>query len=523
MHWTDRIAKSMLRRGKRHTIASGISISGHIHIGHCNDVFIADAIRRSVREAGGSATAFWYADDFDPMRRVPWPLPKEYEQYLGVPYIDIPSPDSKYENFVEFFSGPFLGALDDFGIKARVYSGAELYRSGKFAGVTRVALKNADKIRAILNRYREEPLPEDWLPYDAVCGKCGRLATTRSYDWSGNIVKYKCEDASYVKGCGHDGEADYTKGEGKLTWRAEWPARWKLLRVTCEPFGKDHAAAGGSYETGKLIAKKVFDYEPPTPVPYEWVSLHGKPMSSSKGRVFTLPQWLDLAEPEMLRHFIFRSKAMKAKDFDPGLPLLDLYDEYDNLEDIYFGRVKVRKTKEAQVKRIYEVSQVKTVPKHKPQRISFRLAAILCQVAGDTKHAIKILKSKGLISRPTKLDTKLLARRLNRALDWVDKYAPERFKLEVLETLPEEIKHALTDKQRRGLEVLADDLSTREYDSVEIHNRVYEVARGLEIKPGELFGAIYLVLLGRKFGPRAGSLISALERDLVIRRFRTLA
>ena len=90
MHWVDRTAKTLLRKSKRHVIASGISISGHIHIGHCNDVFIADAVRRSIVENGGSAVAFWYADDFDPMRRVPHPLPSEYEQYLGVPYVDIP-------------------------------------------------------------------------------------------------------------------------------------------------------------------------------------------------------------------------------------------------------------------------------------------------------------------------------------------------------------------------------------------------------------------------------------------------
>ena len=31
---------------------------------------------------------------------------------------------------------------------------------------------------------------------------------------------------------------DIKSGAGKLTWRVEWAARWKIFGVTCEPFGK---------------------------------------------------------------------------------------------------------------------------------------------------------------------------------------------------------------------------------------------------------------------------------------------
>ncbi|MCD6248167.1 MAG: lysine--tRNA ligase [Hadesarchaea archaeon] len=519
MHWADRIAKALLRRSKRHVIASGISISGHIHIGHSNDVFIADAIRRSIEELGGKARVLWYADDFDPMRRVPWPLPKEYEKYLGVPYAEIPSPDPEYENFVDFFSRPFIEALDDFGVQVDVCFSSEIYRSGKLANLTRVALERADEIKEILNRYRSEPLRDDWLPYDAICERCNRLATTRSYDWDGNFVKYRCEGAPYVKGCGYEGEADYTKGEGKLTWRVEWPARWKLLGVTCEPFGKDHATAGGSYDTGKVISRQIFDYPPPYPVPYEWVSFRGKPMSSSKGTVFTLQQWLEVAEPELLRYFIFRSKAMKAKDFDPGSQLLDLYDEYDNLEAIYFGAVEVSDNRKSQLQRIYEISQVRKVPERKPQKVPFRLAAVLSQVARCEEHAVEILKSKGILIDPSEEELRCTIERLRRARCWVEKYAPERFKLKLIGKLPDGIRRELTEKQKLGLRRLASDLSTREFSPVDLHNHVYEVARELKTGPAKLFEAIYMVLLGRKSGPRIGNFISALDKGFVIKRF----
>jgi len=520
MHWIDKVAKAIVRREKEHVIASGISISGHIHIGHCNDVFIADGIRRAVEEQGGKAEAIWYADDFDPMRRIPWPLHEDYKQYLGMPYVSIPSPDPKYKNFVDYFSRPFLESLDDFGIRVKVYYASEVYRSGKMTDLIRTSLENADKIRTILNRYREKPLPEDWLPYDAVCSNCGRLATTQAYAWHDNYVEYVCEGSDYTAGCGHRGEADYTRGEGKLTWRVEWPARWKLIGVTCEPFGKDHAVVGGSYDTGKLIAKKIFGYEAPYSVPYEWVSLKGKRMSSSKGVVFTLLQWLEIAEPELLRYFIFRSKPMKAKEFDPGLPLLDFYDEYDLVEGVYFGKVKSSGRREEQLKRIYELSQTGEPPKVQPQRVPFRFAAVLSQVMQNPKHATEILTSRKMLIDPSKSDIELAVLRLGRARNWVAKHAPERLRFKVSETLPADVKQALTRNQREGLKQLAADLSERDFTPVELHNHIYGLAEKIGLKPPELFNAIYLVLIGRESGPRAGNFISALDKEFVTKRFK---
>lgn len=523
MHWIDKVARALVQRGKRHVIASGISISGHIHIGHCNDVFIADGIRRAVEELGGEAEAIWYADDFDPMRRVPWPLPESYKQYLGMPYSRIPSPDPNYENFVEYFSKPFVESLREFGIRVRIYSGSEVYRSGKMADLIRTALERAGEIREILNRFRDRPLPEDWLPYDAVCEKCGRLATTKAYGWHDDFVEYRCEGCDYVAGCGHEGEADFTKGEGKLTWRVEWPARWKLLGVTCEPFGKDHAVVGGSYDTGKLIAERVFDCEAPYPVPYEWVSLKGRRMSSSKGVVFTLPEWLEIAEPELLRYFIFRSKPMKAKEFDPGLPLLDLYDEYDLAEEVYFGEVNVGERRKEQLRRIYELSQVEGTPSSRPQRVSYRLAAVLSQVTRDEAHAAEVLVAKNVLVKPREFDIKMALERLRRARNWVKKYAPGHMRFELLGRLPEEIKQSLSDGQKAGLKRLAADLGARDYSPIELHNHIHSVARELGMEPPSLFKAIYLVLIGRDSGPRAGNFLFALDKDFVIKRFEEAA
>jgi len=55
----------------------------------------------------------------------------------------------------------------------------------------------------------------------------------------------------------------------------DWPARWPIFNVTVEPFGKDHATAGGSYDTGKRISEEIYDYPAPFPMVYEWIPPQG--------------------------------------------------------------------------------------------------------------------------------------------------------------------------------------------------------------------------------------------------------
>ncbi len=520
MHWIDQAAENIMNRSGPQVIASGTSISGHIHIGHSKDVFIADAVGRALREKDVEKEVVWYSDDIDPLRRIPWPLSEdEYEEYLGMPYIDIPAPESDYDSFVDYFMEPFLEALPEFGVDPKIYSSAEVYRSGQLVDEIETALKNVDKIRDILNRFRSDPLPNEWLPYDPICQECGRIATTRAYDWEENYVHYTCDGTDYVEGCDFEGKANYTKGEGKLTWRVEWPARWHMLGVTCEPFGKDHAADGGSYDTGKLIARDIFDIEPPEPIPYEWMSLNGEPMSSSKGRVFTLQEWLEVAEPELLRYFIFRSKAMKAVDFSPEIPLLELYQEYRQLEDVYFDKDEVGESREEQMKRIYELSQTGEVPDYYPERIPIRLATIMIQVARDEDHAIEILERKGVIENTEDWEIELAKERLKKAKNWVEKYAPQSEKLEILDELTEEIKEKLSTSQKKALSTLAKEIEGNNYGPVEIHDRIFELARENDLEPVELFQAIYLTLLGEKHGPRAGNFLTALDDEFVFDRF----
>ena len=520
-HWIERIAEDLSKWDvDNHVVASGTSISGSIHIGNSCDVFIANAVTKALKKIGKSSKTLWIADDHDPLRKVPYPLPAEYEKYLGMPYSQIPCPEACCENFVEHFEKPFLDTLDDFGIELKTYSGAKMYQDGIYTDYIRTALENADRIRDIFNKYREHPLKEDWLPYNPVCESCGRVNTTYAFDFNGDNIHYRCE-------CGHKGEMDIKSGAGKLTWRVEWAARWKILGVTCEPFGKDHAAHGGSYDVSKLISKEIFNYQAPYPVPYEWITLKGDAMSKSKGVFFTPGQWLEIAHPETLNYFIFRSKPMKHKDFNPSMPFLDFMEQYDRVERIYFNKEDAASQKEEEkLKKIYDISKIKESEKM-PFQPSYRFLTVAYQIAkDDTEKVFQILKKNSQL--PEEMSNKdffeineddriRLTMRLNQVKNWLELYAPDFVKFKVQQKIP---KVELNESQKEFLLKVARILETSDPTPEELHDEMYVLMRQLDMKPQKAFQAAYKILIGKKQGPRAASFILSMDKDFVIKRFR---
>lgn len=523
-HWTERIADELYQEGKdEYIIGSGTSISGSIHIGNSCDVFIANAVSKELRKLGANSKTVWIADDYDPLRKVPYPLPESYEKYLGIPYYEIPCPEGCCDNFVEHFQKPFTTALEDFDIEElKIESGAQMYKSGEYIEATRIALENASRIREIFNEYREHPLKDDWLPYNPICQECGRINTTEAYDYDGNMIKYRCQ-------CGHEGEVDYTKAEGKLTWRVEWAARWKILDIVCEPFGKDHAASGGSYDVSKIISEEIYDYPAPFPVPYEWITLEGDAMSKSKGVFFSPEAWLKIGKPETLNYFIFRNKPLKPKDFDPKMGFLDLMDQYDRMEKIAYDEEEASNPKEKEkLTKIYEVSQIRPIPDEMPFQVSYRFLTVAYQIAnGDAEKIYEILaKNNQLQSRLegvsfdelNTVDRQDYLQRLEYVSNWLDTYAPKFVKFQVMKKLP---RVEITDEQKQFLSSLADVVENETFNSdVEFHDRMYEVLEAQELKPQKAFQAIYKTILGKKQGPKAASFVLSLDPEFVVKRFR---
>ena len=82
------------------------------------------------------------------------------------------------------------------------------------------------------------------LPYFPTCKSCGRLYVARAerYYAEEKKVSYSCLGSKIgntdIQGCGHRGESDVRKADGKLAWKVEFAARWLLLMLDLKPSEK---------------------------------------------------------------------------------------------------------------------------------------------------------------------------------------------------------------------------------------------------------------------------------------------
>ena len=227
-------------------------------------------------------------------------LDEEYEMYVGHQLACIPAPDkngkpdSNGGSYSDFFLNPFLEALKNIGVEPRIIDNYKSYSKGNFSKAAKIACENVTKIKEIIETVSGRELSDDWFPYNPIddSGSMDDLTVT-NYEWP--FIYWS--DSK-----GNSGKNDIRKGEGKLPWRLDWPAKWSWIGVTCEPFGKDPGTSGGSYSTGRKFSE-MFGHEPPFPLTYEWISLKGEgAMSSSSGvtcLLYTSPSPRDVEESRM--------------------------------------------------------------------------------------------------------------------------------------------------------------------------------------------------------------------------------
>ncbi len=485
-HWADVIAHEV---SGPQIIATGITPSGNIHVGNLREVVTGDAIRRAIESNGGKGNLIFVADTFDPLRTVYPFLPPRFKKYVGMPLSEIPDPFGCCASYAEHYLTPFVESLDELGIVPEIYRADAMYKTGRYSEAIATALERRNDIASIIEKVSGRKLEPQWNPFNPLCAHCGRISSAEilRHIPEQTCVQYRCK-------CGAEGFADYSKGEGKLAWRVDWPARWKILSVTIEPFGKDHAVAGGSYDTGKLISKRVYDYDPPRPVPYGHIHLKGRgKMSSSKGVTVTIQEMLEVVPADVLRFMIIKTKPEKLIDFDPGLGLLTLIDEFDHGH----GRA----------------AELAEVSEH-TSSVPFRHMVTAVQIAHNLDELVAVLRRSGYTSE----DIDELKKRARNVRNWLDRFAPSFVKFEVQQTLPIQAT-TLTKGQRDALVQLAAAVKLGNNDPEWLHNEVYTISAQLGIDAKSAFKAIYIALLGKNSGPRAGWFLTSLDPQFVASRF----
>ncbi len=510
MHWADVLANTLLEKGNNHLISTGITPSGTLHVGTLRESITAESVRKSLEKQGANVKMIYLVDSWDPLRkRYPF-LPESFEAEVGKPLAYIPCPCGEHENYAQHYIQPFLDSIKELGIHCDVLWTHEQYEQGKFEKVIDTAITKKDQIAQILTEVSGRELPKDFFPYSPRCECCGRISHTKALSYEYPYVSYSCA-------CGHEGKADIRKGDGKLPWRVEWAAKWRVFGVTCEPFGKDHAAAGGSYDTGVRLAKEVFEIDAPYPIPYEFVQLKGKgQMHKSTGSSVTGVDALHITPAAVMNYIVLRVNPSRHIDYDSGAGILDMVDEYDRIEYMYYNQECEDRDKD--LLRAYELSQPEGPRATAPLQIPYRHLVSLVQIADGFDGVLAILKRMNLIDdNVDQEDLDILKQRMECVKYWLNGFAPDNVKFAICDTLPE---CEISENEKMFFKKLIESISAVEWNGESIHDAIYQCAKETELGPKGCFQALYKIFCNQKQGPRLGFFFSTIEKDFVINRIK---
>lgn len=578
--WADELANSIIQRKSYNyiskkvpdlkvlTVKSSTSISGVPHIGNASDVFRAEAVVRALRDAGQKVRFIWVAENMDPLRKVPSGIPDRFEAYLGQSVSELPCPEDCCGSYSEHFVNLFMDSLrDHFGVTLEVIYMHNIYASGQLYPLIKAALDNIDRLREIINPYRETPLPENWIPWKPVCENCGKIITTRMTGRDGDEVAYSCEDYQFkhrnIEGCHYEGVSDIRKGRGKLLWRVEWASQWPLWKIVFEPFGKEHGVncphdvggpvvGSGSFWVAGNVCEEIFDWPEPCPTkgpnplqPYEYVLIGKQKMSSSKGNCIATWDWTSFSSPQSLKLFFLRKPKSQANLmdstlegkkytlFDTELDIPKLNDDlvdyaklyYDYRADAILTKLKIDSNRVEMYKRLYYLCQItENMPSEIPKVLptSTILALIpLEKIIGTSniiQKAIEIAKKIYSVPEINEEDQSQIEIDFSRAKKYLELYAPDKIKFEITEKVDPNIQNEFTTDHLKALRMFSDRFESNEWDETDLEKEIYSIGKEILGKGKLMFQVLYKLLLGRDSGPRLAPLLLAMDKTWVLNR-----
>lgn len=526
MYWADLLAEEIIQRNpdkEEYVCAAGISPSGSIHIGNFRDIATSYLVALALRRKGRKARLLFSWDNFDRFRKVPANVISvvgndAYDQYIGMPYVDIPDPFGTDSNYAVHFQNEFLNSFKAFGIEMEFRSQADEYRRGSYSDNIIFALKHRYQIFDILARHRTQESSDEernnYYPVSIYCPKCHR-DTTHVTSLSEN-----CDAATYTCDCGYAGEIHFkTDFNCKLPWKVDWPMRWRHEGVDFEPGGKDHASLHGSYDAAKDVSIEVFGYRPPLFQGYEFIGIKGNisvgKMSGSSGLNMTPEFLLKLYQPELILWLYAKTEPMKAFDFCLSDEILRQYYEYDKMLNSYRSGGASEN-----IVRIMESCEVKgreivTVPMSQLVELG--------AVVDFNADMMEALFEK--IGTPFPRDC--FIERLQIAKFWLRTCAPENEYI-INSVRNWEYYNTLDDQEKKEIELLHEYIACGNYSLDGLKDILYAIPKQVytqyagdvnALKPYQsaFFKHIYNLIISRDKGPRLYLYLFAVEASRYIK------
>ena len=488
-------------------VSSGVSPSGKYHLGTLREVMTAEVIARELKNRGRKSRHIHVVDDLDVFRKVPSGVSEAFKKQLGKPLCDVPSPDGSSQSYADYFLADLVSASKALKLDMEIIRSHEEYQAGFFTKAVEKTLDNIVQIRKIIEEVSHRKLDDQWSPVQVM--EDGYLKTRKFLNIDKESKTIICEDKNAV-----EQSKNYQNGDVKLNWRIDWPARWWLMGVDVEPFGRDHATKGGSYDTGKAIARDSFGIEAPLPVPYHFINRTGetKKMSKSSGDTINITELLDLLPPEIIWYFMLRMAPSKQLFFDEGPALMRLFDD--------FSELMAKPDKSASDKQLISLC-MQGIEEPTVSNIPFtHLVACYQASLKDTDKTLELI-SKTEHARTVGTEKDVIKKELKFISNWLDKWAPEDIKFELQD---EVVASKFNDQQKKFMADLAANIKVapKTADGEWFHKTIYDLKDTCGLEPKQMFQTLYQALIGKDSGPRAGWFLSILPRDWLINRLQLL-
>ncbi|MDQ3872192.1 MAG: lysine--tRNA ligase [Thermoproteota archaeon] len=521
--WIDKVADNLIKREKQLgrsldlvRVESGLGASGIPHIGSMADAARAYGIALALENLGFKSQLIAYSDDMDGLRKIPHGLPSWLQDHIAKPVSSVPDPfGSCHTSYGAHMSSLLLESLDKAGIKYCFQSGREAYQQGILINQIDTILKNSGKLGQMIARLVGQEKYIEVLPYFPICHNCGRLYTAVAQEYlpEKKKVAYICQGSKIgrvdIKGCGTKGEADITKGEGKLAWKVEFAARWQALDIRFEGYGKDIM---DSVKVNDWISEEILAYSHPMHIKYEmFLDKTGKKISKSAGNVLTPQMWLRYGTAESILLLLFKRIIGTRHIGLDDVPIM--MDEYDYYEDIYFGKVKEDNVaKVNKIKGIYEYVNKLNPPKqpnaHIPYLFIAQQASIFPTSSDRDEKVFNRLLKYGMVKQATES----IMQKIRLACNWSDDNMMKDEKFQVF----------LSDSYRKAVQDLIEAI--RRYaglpdtpdNAKDLQSTVFSIARSNNMEPKEFFILLYRMFLNADRGPRIGNYFLDLGIDKAI-------
>jgi lysyl-tRNA synthetase class 1 len=258
-----------------------------------------------------------------------------------------------------------------------------------------------------------------------------------------------------------------------------------------------------SVKVNDWVSDEILGFPHPHHVKYEmFLDKSGKKISKSLGNVVTSEKWLNYGTSESILLLLYKRITGAREVGFEGIPAL--MDEYDELENIYFGKTKVdNEAKLVKSKGLYEYVNLLRPPENPSTHVNYRLLIELCKIFKDNR--LERVSSK-LIDYGTIKETNS---HIEKLIKLAGNYSDDFEETKMLST-----EFTIDDSSKIALKQLADLLSRNEKIE-DLQNSIYRIAKENQVQPKDFFRFLYQIILSTNRGPKIGPFIEDVGKKKV--------